>query len=171
MTARRYGVASPLSFFLPAIVFLALVGLTLIARGILVMRSGANESDYISLANSSAYSSVGRLDCSTHDAAFLASGTLIAPDWVLTAAHVFDHAHKLSFSIGGETYVADRMIANPNWNGNVWSGYDIGLVHLSKPVKNVTPALTLTHTGSAELNQVDTTVGYGMCGDGASGGI
>jgi len=168
MTAWRYCVAAPLSFLLAAIVFLTTVVFLPECAQAIVMRSGANESDYISLANNSAYSSVGRLDCSTQDAAFLASGTLIAPDWVLTAAHVFDHARKLSFSIGGETYVADRMIANPNWNGNVWSGYDIGLIHLSKPVKNVTPASL--YTGTAELNQVDTTVGFGMTGNGASGG-
>ena len=94
---------------------------------------------------------------------------MISPSWVLTAAHVVDHAASLNFTVGGTTYSADRMVADPNWNGNLWSGYDIGLVHLSSPVTNVTPATM--YTGRGELNKAVTTVGFGKTGTGTTGAV
>ncbi len=88
---------------------------------------------------------------------------------MLTAAHVVDNAKTLSFTIGGQTYQVDRKIVYPGWNGNLWSGYDIGLVHLAKAVDNIKPASL--YTGSGELNQADTVVGFGKTGTGNSGDI
>ncbi len=137
----------------------AFMGLAMSNAHAIVVRSNQSDTLYQNLGSKSVYASVGRLDGTTNRSGFLASGTLIAPDWVLTAAHVVDNAKTLSFTIGGETYEVDRKISNPNWNGNLWSGYDIGLVHLSKVVPNVAPAVI--YTGSGELNQTDTVVGYG----------
>ena len=55
----------------------------------------------------------------------------------------------LSFIIGGQTYQVDRKIVYPGWNGDLWSGYDIGLVHLVKPVDNIKPAQL--YTGSRRI--------------------
>ena len=71
------------------------------------------------------------------------------------------------FNIGGQTYQVDRKIVYPSWNGDLWSGSDIGLVHLVKPVDNIKPAQI--YTGSGELNQTDTVVGFGKTGTGDSG--
>jgi hypothetical protein len=92
---------------------------------------------------------------------------LVAPDWVLTAAHVVDGAKSLTFSIGGQIYQVDRTVPYPSWNKDLWSGYDIGLVHLTKPVDNIKPAQL--YKGSSELNQPDTVVGFGKTGTVARG--
>lgn len=144
------------------------VGLMVDTAGAVVIRSDQSDSLYTSLGASSEYSSVGRFDGTTTSSGFLASGTLIAPSWVLTAAHVVDNATSLTFTIGGHQYYGDRMVSNPGWNRDLWAGYDIGLVHLSTPVPNVTPALR--YAGSAELKQVGTMVGYGKTGTGNTGG-
>jgi hypothetical protein len=136
--------------------------------GAIVVSTEQNDVLYRALGDSTPFSSVGRFAGTTATTGFLASGTLIAPDWVLTAAHVVDDAKSLTFSIGGQIYQVDRKISYPNWNGNLWSGYDIGLVHLTKAVENIKPAQL--YTGAAELNHAETVVGYGKTGTGFSGG-
>lgn len=130
-------------------------------------RDDISDSRYTSLGASPMYSSVGRFDGSASGNGFLASGTLIAPDWVLTAAHVVDKASALRFSIGGATYTANSWKTYPSWNGDLLGGYDIGLVHLSQPVSGVTPAQR--YTGTAEAGNAMTSVGFGMTGSGSSG--
>jgi hypothetical protein len=76
-------------------------------------------------------------------------------------------ATGLKFTVGGNTYTGSSWVYNPLWNGNVALGYDIGLVKLSTPVTNVKPAVR--YTGSSELGQVGTMVGYGMTGTGKTG--
>jgi hypothetical protein len=146
--------------------FLLLAGLAAPVQAIVVRDSDA-DSLYVTLGSSAPYDSVGRFSGTTNRSGFLASGTLIAPDWVLTAAHVVDRAKTLTFIIGGQTYQADQKVVYPNWNGDLWSGYDIGLVHLVKPVDNVKPAQL--YTGNRELNQADTVVGFGKTGTGELG--
>ena len=154
-----------------ACIVAAVVGLMfgVLARPASAIVIGSEKDDalYRSLGGSSPFDSVGRFTGTTATNGFLASGTLIAPDWVLTAAHVVDDAKSLRFSIGGQNYQVDRKISYPGWNGNLWSGYDIGLVHLTKPVDNITPAKL--YTGTAELNHTDTVVGFGKTGTGDIG--
>jgi hypothetical protein len=150
-----------------ATVFLLLVGGLATAAQAIVVRDAQDDSLYRTLGSSTPYDSVGRFVGTTTRSGFLASGTLVAPEWVLTAAHVVDNAQSLSFTIGGQTYQADRKIVYPGWNGNLWSGNDIGLVHLVKAVDNIKPAHL--YTGSSELNRADTVVGFGKTGTGNSG--
>jgi hypothetical protein len=150
-----------------AILFVLAAGIVDSASAI-VVRDEHDDMLYRSLGSSSPYESVGRFSGTTAKSGFLASGTLIAPEWVLTAAHVVDSAKTLTFTIGGHSYQVDRTITYPGWNGNLWSGCDLGLVHLAKPVENIRPAQL--YTGSAELNQADTVVGFGQTGTGSVGG-
>jgi len=134
-----------------------------------VIRHDTKDSLYLSLGNSPLYASVGQIYGVSEQSAFYASGTLIDPQWVLTAGHVVDSVTSLTFSIAGAQYIASSWIAHPNWDGNLLAGYDIGLVRLDQPVYTVEPAVR--YTGSKELGNVATAVGFGMTGTGNSGAI
>jgi len=135
------------------------------------VRHDRNQSDYLSVGDF--FTSVGRVDGFGTDPKtgqsfnYIASGTLIAPDWVLTAAHVVDIAQTLSFTVNGTLYTADSWAANPNWTGDLTAGYDIGLFHLSAAPAGITPAQI--YTGTTELNRIGTFVGYGKTGTGLTG--
>jgi len=139
--------------------------------GATTIRHDRNQSDYLSVGDF--FTSVGRVDGFGTDPKtgqsfnYIASGTLIAPDWVLTAAHVVDIAQTLSFTVNGTLYTADSWAANPNWTGDLTAGYDIGLFHLSAAPPNITPAQI--YTGTTELNRIGTFVGYGKTGTGLTG--
>jgi hypothetical protein len=94
------------------------------------------------------------------------AGTLIAPNWVLTAAHVPNG----NFTLGGVTYAAEQVYRHPQFllNGsNLNYGFDIALVRLSTPVVGIAPAKI--YTGSFELGAVISMAGYGATGVGSTG--
>ena len=133
-------------------------------------RADRSDSLYLKLATQSSFAPVGQFSFSTSSGNYLASGSLIGNNWVLTAAHVVDQATALNFSINGHSYNASRWIANPGWDpNNLLNGYDLGLVQLSSAVKGITPA-TL-YTGTSEIGSTATIVGYGMTGTGNTGAI
>jgi len=132
-----------------------------------VGRNDVPASQYLQLGSSTLYASVGRIAEATANGNYSGSGTLIAPNWVLTAAHMVDDATALTLTFGGVTYTADKWVANPSWTGNLGAGYDLGLIHLTKAVTGITPATR--YTGSSELGKVATFVGYGMTGVGSTG--
>ncbi len=131
------------------------------------IRHDVSDSAYLSLAAESQFDSVGQFSGTTSSFSFLASGVLIANDWVLTAGHVVDSATSLMFSIGGVDYTGDSWISHPGWTGDLLAGFDIGLVHLSSVVAGIDPATR--YTGSQERSSVGTSVGFGLTGTGLTG--
>jgi hypothetical protein len=130
------------------------------------IRDDVADAQYIGLGQSPEYSSVGTF---VNNQSFNGSAVLIAPDWVLTAAHLFRFASSGTFTINGSSYTSSALITHPMWNGNAFAGYDFGLIQLSSPVLGVTP--TLLYTGSNETGMTGTFIGYGMTGNGLSGAL
>jgi hypothetical protein len=81
------------------------------------IRHDVSDSLYLARAAQSQYAPVGKVTSS----GLLASGTLIADDWVLTAAHVVDAASStLSFTLGSQSYTSTEWVTYSGWDG-VWA--------------------------------------------------
>ena len=92
-------------------------------------------------------------------------GTLIAPQWFLTAAHVGqDIAAGQEVTLGGEQYTVVQVILHPEWETNL---VEAALVQLDRPVSGVDPVPP--YSGNDELGQVMTFVGQGDTGTGLTG--
>ena len=63
----------------------------------------------------------------------LATGMAVALLIGLWVVNEFSYDKFLPNS--GQIYQVDRKIAYPGWNGDLWSGCDIGLAHLTEPVR------------------------------------
>ena len=71
-----------------------------VTAGAVTMRDDRSETNYINLALQAEYAAVGEL---TSNGPYSGSGTLIAPDWVLTGAHNLVLASSVTFTINGNS--------------------------------------------------------------------
>lgn len=118
------------------------------------------------------FESVGLFEGTSTDAfSYFGSGTLIAPQWVLTAAHVVDIATSLDFTVNGTRYTADYWTHHPDWQPDSFfrliTGSDLALVHLPEPVTGVAPAIR--YAGRSEIGQIAAAAGFGRHGTGLTG--
>lgn len=103
------------------------------------------------------------------------NGTLVAPEWVLTAAHVAaalprtrpsDGSRPANVSINGIWYPVEAVYLHPDYSG-VESPQDIALIRLSEPVPGARPACL--YPAGDEVGRTAVVVGTGGTGDGVTG--
>ena len=135
------------------------------------IRHDVNDQSYLDLAMLSEYSSVGRLDFlqgGTQQG--MASGVLVAQNWVLTSAsrlQAFAGSDAITFTIGGNQYAAAEWYQHPYYSQNPI--YDLAVVRLSSPVPGTQAAVR--YGGAKEKDAVGTILGYGSTGTGLSGSV
>lgn len=144
----------------PAAVLVVLITLAAPARTVVVRHDRALSAT-VELAEP--YDFVGRVGS--------ASGTLIAPRWVLTAAHVVENMTPFGFRarFGDREVGVERTFVHPEGEslaGTSRRTHDVALLRLAEPLE-IEPAVL--HEGRGELAQEVTIVGVGRAGTAESG--
>ncbi len=95
------------------------------------------------------------------------AATLIAPRWLMTAAHVAEHKEVgASVRIGDQEYRIQSIVPHPDYSLRPMQ-HDIALIELDRDVTGVEPAAL--YDGSDELGQDVLFVGSGNYGTGRTG--
>lgn len=136
----------------PAVV----TSLALLALSPIIRRADVADSRHVALgARHPAVISLGRAG----------DATLIAPRWLITAAHVaraVDGRGVKSIRVGSADVGISRIVLHPEWRD--LGEHDVALIQLAAPVTEIAP--TALYRGSLERGQVATLVGHGGYGTG-----
>lgn len=136
-----------------------------------VIRHDRDDADYRALAELPQFQAVGQVRAMVNGSSRLCSGTLIAPDWVLTAGHCVDgvETDSIEFRNAGQSLYASQIVVHPQFDGSVGPANDVGLIQLASPSASLAPAQRTRD--SIPLGGVTTIVGYGLTGDGNTGAV
>lgn len=133
-----------------------------------VIRHDKSIDKYREMGKRSQFNCVGRYSLYKTKEEY-AVGVLVAPQWVLTAAHFVQEASVWKF--GDNFYRTKTVIKHPKLPANAeeaqWDGWDMALVELESPVLDIEPAER--YRGNKELGKTITKLGYGFVGDGNAG--
>ena len=115
------------------------------------------------------YASVGKVGDASD---YYGSGTLIAPQYVLTAGHCAEGVSDTGgrFFVNGQEYKTSKVYLHPNYNVDLLgedAANDIAIFKLDRPVAGVTPSPIYRATPA--VGQLLTLVGYGYGGTGTTG--
>jgi len=95
------------------------------------------------------------------------AGTLVAPRWVLTAAHVAELSSEvdLQVQVGDARLPVERVVFHPKWSGR--GAHDVAMLQLASPVRD--PAPVGLFEGRDEQGREVVFVGHGDFGNGLTG--
>lgn len=92
------------------------------------------------------------------------TGTLIAPNAVLTAAHCVEDGGRQTFEVNGKTYTASRTVIHPDYRSK---DVDLAVMVLTENVVGVAP-YELNRV-APKVGEMLTLVGFGATGNGNTG--
>lgn len=127
----------------------------------MIIRHDRDEAEYRELGRQ--YPAVGKISPD-------GTGTLIAPRWVLTAAHVAQmfQRHEGDVRFGGRSYSVEASFIHPDWKGH-GDVADIALLRLAEPVQGIDAVGV--NDKKDEAGKPVVFVGYGDFGTGETGAV